>query len=90
MTSTTKKSASQLKKDVVTRHIVFADGTRQLSDLDRRTVERVLLDEKYGFVENEMFPKSNAQRKIFDQAPAIERPNTSWYHPVMEIGAWVC
>jgi len=86
MAKNSKQSVSLLEAEP--RQVVFAAGARHLTDDDRRTVERVMLDEKYDYVENEMFPKSNARRKIFDEAPAIQSPDTSWYHPVMEnVGA---
>ncbi len=45
---------------------------------------KALLTEPMDFVVNEAFPKAGAHKKLFDDAPEIPRPNTSWYHPVME------
>lgn len=45
---------------------------------------KALLGEPMGFVVNEAFPKANAYKKLFEDAPEIPRPNISWYHPVME------
>lgn len=58
---------------------------RPLSLRDQATLKR-LLTEKYEFVANELFELSDeeAQRKIFDEAPPIQKPDTSWYHPVMD------
>ncbi len=36
------------------------------------------------FVDDPSFTKRNAESLLFDQAPDIPDPNTSWYHPVME------
>jgi RNA polymerase primary sigma factor len=81
MAHATKKEVLALQE---ARRVVFAEGTRQLSDQDKATIERVLLDPKFDYVENEMFHKANAKRKVIDDVPSIDRPNTSWYHPVME------
>ena len=58
-------------------------GVKQLSNRDQATLKQILAS-KCDFVPNELFGKANAQRKIFDEAPPIARPDTSWYHPVME------
>jgi RNA polymerase sigma factor (sigma-70 family) len=36
------------------------------------------------YVEDESFSKPDAYKRIFEDAPEIPKPNTSWYHPVME------
>jgi RNA polymerase sigma factor (sigma-70 family) len=43
-----------------------------------------LLTEKYDPVANDLFAQPDAARKIFDEAPPIQYPDTSWYHPLME------
>lgn len=43
-----------------------------------------ILSEPVDFVDNEVFHRRDAERVVFDQAPAIAKPDTSWYHPVME------
>ena len=42
------------------------------------------MNEKYDYVSNDMFSRHDAERVIFNEAPKIARPDTSWYHPVME------
>ncbi len=44
----------------------------------------VILANPMDFVPDDAFPKSNAEKKLFEEAPEIPEPNTSWYHPVME------
>lgn len=63
--------------------VTLTDSTRQLSTRDQATM-RQILSSKCDFVPNALFDKSDAVRKIFDEAPPIQRPDTSWYHPVME------
>src|SRR5438046_2095948 len=56
---------------------------RQLSARDQATLKRILTG-KCDFVPNVLFGRADAKKRIFDNAPAIRRPDTSWYHPVME------
>ncbi len=50
----------------------------------RRDLVEAIMAEPMDFVPDEAFPKSNAYKKLFDEAPEIPEPNTSWYHPVMD------
>ncbi len=59
------------------------DTHRQLSPAEQEVVKRVM-EEKYEYIDNELFHEPDAEKKLFDEAPAIKRPDTSWYHPVME------
>jgi len=63
-----------------------ASGAPATSRLTADEQERLkaALAEPMDFVDDPMFHKANAQRKVFDEAPEIPQPNTSWYHPVME------
>jgi RNA polymerase sigma factor (sigma-70 family) len=36
------------------------------------------------YVEHPVFEQDDAECRVFEQAPEIPTPNTSWYHPVME------
>ncbi len=58
---------------------------RQLSAEEQDTL-RLILDEKYDCMHHEWFdlPKRQAEREIFENAPEIPRPDTSWYAPVMD------
>ncbi|MCE9592500.1 MAG: sigma-70 family RNA polymerase sigma factor [Planctomycetes bacterium] len=69
----------------VRRHnqVATTEGSRRLSDRDQATLKQVLTG-KLDFVPNPLFEKADAQRKIFDEALPIARPDTSWYHPVMD------
>ncbi len=54
-----------------------------LSDADQQVVTMVLT-QKYDLVMNKLFTHQDAERKVFDEAPPIAKPDTSWYHPLME------
>ena len=56
---------------------------RQLSAADQAILKQVLKG-KYEYVKNATFSRPNAQKRLFDDAPPIASPDTSWYHPVME------
>ncbi len=49
-----------------------------------QAVLRHILSGKGDYVESVIFHEPDAARKVFDDAPPIARPDTSWYHPVME------
>jgi RNA polymerase sigma factor (sigma-70 family) len=68
--------------------VSLASSGRQLSLRDQATLKRILED-KYDYVDNELFHESasEAERQIFDEAPPIQQPDTSWYHPVMDNAA---
>jgi RNA polymerase primary sigma factor len=58
---------------------------RSLSIADQALVRHILTT-KYEYIANDVFALSDhqAERRVFDEAPEIERPDTSWYHPVMD------
>ena len=57
----------------------------RLSLRDQLILKRVLTG-KYEYVDSPIFHRNgpDAQQTIFDDAPAIPMPDTSWYHPVMD------
>ena len=59
---------------------------RPLSLSDQAIVKRLLADKRYDYVHHELFDLSpaKAQKTVFDDAPPIKKPNTYWYHPVMD------
>ena len=63
--------------------IAIKNSARQLSEKDQATLAHILTD-KCDYIDNDAFRKKNAEKVIFDDAPPIQKPDTSWYHPVME------
>jgi RNA polymerase primary sigma factor len=43
-----------------------------------------LLSEEIDFMEHPDFRKSNAERRIFVDAPAVPKPTVNWYRPMMD------
>jgi len=56
---------------------------RALSPSDERTLQQ-LLQKEQDFIDSPEFYKEGAERRIYDEAPDIRQPDTSWYHPVMD------
>ena len=69
----------------VRRHsrVEVTPGASPLSLKDQATLKALLAD-RYDFVPNEQFGRRNADRVIFDEAIDVPKPDTSWYHPVMD------
>lgn len=56
---------------------------RQLSKEDEQLLAQILATEQ-DFIDSPVFREPEAERKIYDEAPAVAKPDTSWYHPVMD------
>jgi len=60
-----------------------AGSVRALSAHEEETLKR-LLGKPQDFIDSPAFYEENAEQKIYDEAPDIRKPDTSWYHPVMD------
>ncbi|MEL7473897.1 MAG: sigma-70 family RNA polymerase sigma factor, partial [Planctomycetota bacterium] len=58
-------------------------GKRRLSQADERLLAQILAKEQ-DFIDSEVFREDDAETKIYDEAPPIQKPDTTWYHPVMD------
>ncbi|MFT5424623.1 MAG: RNA polymerase primary sigma factor [Phycisphaerales bacterium] len=69
----------------VSRSSVRGPGgsTKKLSHHDERLLKKVLTKEQ-DFIDSEAFYVERAEDLIYDEAPAIQKPDTTWYHPVMD------
>lgn len=47
-------------------------------------LDEILTAEKYEFVDSPLFHQKDADKVIFDDAPAIEQVFTGWYRPMIE------
>lgn len=56
---------------------------RALSPEDEYTLKQ-LLSEEQDYIFNDKFLRPDAEKIIYDEAPPIQKPDTSWYHPVMD------
>ena len=60
-----------------------ARARRTLSAKDRQELKRILR-EPMDFIDNSAFYDAGAEEQIYQDAPDIQKPDTSWYHPVMD------
>ena len=56
---------------------------RALSKDDEQLLASILASEM-DFIDSPVFREPEAERKIYDEAPSVAKPDTSWYHPVMD------
>jgi RNA polymerase primary sigma factor len=56
---------------------------RALSKADEQLLASLLSSEQ-DFIDSPAFYEDDAIKKIYDEAPEIPKPDTSWYHPVMD------
>lgn len=61
----------------------MAASPRQLNPRDQIRFNQIVTH-KCDYVPNPLFYRRDAERRIFDEAESIARPDTSWYHPVMD------
>jgi RNA polymerase primary sigma factor len=72
-----KVSVSGLKAGKITSR------SSRLSDSDQRLLNQIMVSEQ-DFIDSPAFYEDDAEKKIYDEAPEIPKPDTSWYHPVMD------
>ena len=56
---------------------------KRLSLEDERLLKHLLSDEQ-DFIDSPAFYEKSAEDAIYDEAPEIQKPDTTWYHPVMD------
>jgi RNA polymerase primary sigma factor len=61
----------------------IAAVSSRLSPADEARLEQILSG-KIEYVASPLFYRKDSEKKIFDDAAPIARPDTSWYHPVMQ------
>jgi RNA polymerase primary sigma factor len=83
MTQTLNHALSPLEQARRARKVSVRGSSQQLSLKDQADLKQVL-SSKYEFVDDKAFYEKDANKAIFDDAPPIQRPDVSWYHPVME------
>lgn len=81
---TPNKRPSPLEQARRGSRVKLAGSARQLSPQDQRILGAIVACEKYDYVDNPVFHHKNAGHKVFEEPEAIPRPDTSWYHPVMD------
>ncbi len=60
-------------------------GKRALSKEDERLLATLLNpNNPQDYIDSPVFREVGAEKSIYDEAPDIQKPDTSWYHPVMD------
>ncbi len=58
-------------------------GTRRFTREEETLLQEMLTVEQ-DYIDSPEFRKDGAEQRIYDEAPDIRKPDTSWYHPVMD------
>jgi hypothetical protein len=60
-------------------------GSRRagLTSEEERLLHQILA-EPMDYIDSDEFTRPDAERRIYDEAPPIERPDVSWYRPLMD------
>jgi RNA polymerase sigma factor (sigma-70 family) len=60
-------------------------GSRRagLTSEEERLLHRILA-EPMDYIDSDEFDRPDAESRIYDEAPVIERPDVSWYRPLMD------
>lgn len=56
---------------------------RRLSNEDQKLLNHIMSSEQ-DFIDSPAFYEPDAFQKIYSEAPDIQKPDTTWYHPVMD------
>ena len=85
MMSTIKNKKHFSPMEQARRHhrVTVVKSPRQFSPQDEATLKRILND-KCDYVDNEIFEQPDAEQRLLAEVSQIARPDTSWYHPLMD------
>lgn len=65
------------------KSVALKPSAARLSPKEEAELKQILA-QPTDFVDSPSLHNKTSEKKIFDEAPEIPRPNTSWYRPVME------
>ncbi len=80
-----RKSRVQLNDVDPARPGVAAKAKRSLSKEDEKLLATLLnAPSQIDYIDSTAFREDGAEQVIYEEAPSIAKPDTSWYHPVMD------
>ncbi len=80
-----RKTRVQITTDQVGRGIGASKARRSLSKEDEKLLAALLNPANpIDYIDSTAFREPGADSTIYDKAPEIAKPDTSWYHPVMD------
>ncbi len=56
---------------------------RKLSQSDEALLNRIMAREQ-DFIDSEVFREDGSEKAIYEEVPDVAKPDTTWYHPVMD------
>jgi RNA polymerase primary sigma factor len=59
-------------------------GSKKRLSVEDERLLKVLLSGEQDFIDSPAFYEDDAPDTIYDEAPDIQKPDTTWYHPVMD------
>lgn len=86
MKETLEKRCSPFEQVMRSRRVAIPSAAIQLSAEDQSTLKQILSG-RCEYVPNPIFDRTDAETKVFAESPKVARPDTSWYHPLMESGS---
>ena len=51
---------------------------------DEERLVKQILEEPMDYIDSEEFYREGAERRIYDEAPPVQKPDVSWYRPLMD------
>jgi len=63
--------------------LVARGARRRLSPEDERLLDQIM-GQEMDFIDSPAFYEREAEHSIYEDVPDIQKPDTTWYHPVMD------
>ncbi len=77
------EQARRRQRVAVSESGVASAPKKRLSPDDEKLLNSIMASEQ-DFIDSPAFYEKTSEKKIYDEAPDIQKPDTSWYHPVMD------
>jgi RNA polymerase primary sigma factor len=61
-----------------------AGGVRRALSVEDEKLLNQIMSLEQDFIDSPAFYEGDAEQKIYEEAPEIQKPDTTWYHPVMD------
>jgi RNA polymerase primary sigma factor len=61
-----------------------AGGVRRTLSVEDEKLLNQIMSLEQDFIDSPAFYEPDAEKKIYEEAPDIQKPDTTWYHPVMD------
>ncbi len=82
-TSRSPLSQANRRRVGVKRASTRSRTSRSFSPADEAALKRIM-EKEQDYIPSDVFLQADAEQVIYDDAPDVQKPDTSWYHPVMD------